>query len=109
MNRSKPLKRTPMKRRGNNSNSAERRKWHRELLAEWMSKGIAVCEFRFDGCMPTFGLALAHSRKRRMIENREQYFEVGLACQQCHRQLDEKMSHSDMEQAVKDIIAKRFG
>lgn len=82
-------------------------KWHRELADYWKANPITYCEIRFDGCFGTYGLAPAHSRKRREIENKEQYFEVVAACLFCHRRLDEQMSHEDMEKTVKEVIAKR--
>jgi hypothetical protein len=85
----------------------ERKRWHRELAAYWKQNPITTCEVRFQGCFGTFGLAPAHSRKRRMIENKEQFFEVVAACQFCHRKLDEQMSHAEMEQTVKQIINNR--
>ena len=89
------------------STAKQRRSWHRELSDHWKRREITTCEVRFPGCWQTYGLAPAHSRKRRHIENKEQYFEVVAACQFCHRQLDEQMSHEDMEKTVKQIIADR--
>lgn len=90
-----------------NNRTKLHRKWHKELMAEWSRKDINFCEFGFDGCMRTFGNALAHSRKRRFIDSKEAYWEVGLACQKCHEVLDQKMTHEEMEQAVKDVIDRR--
>lgn len=91
-----------------NARTKERQRWHRELSAYWQEKGpIEYCEFRFPGCFGTYGLAPAHSKKRRFIDSKEEYFEVAAACLHCHRELDEKMSHSDMKQAVKDAIRRR--
>lgn len=91
-----------------NARKKQHNAWHRELMAEWQSKGINSCEFRYDGCMQTFGQALAHSRKRRFITSKSEYWEVGLACIQCHKQLDERMSHEEMESEVKRIIEERI-
>jgi len=76
-------------------------------MAEWQHKGINSCEFGYDGCMQTFGQALAHSRKRRYITSKEQYWEVGLACQKCHEHLDNVLSHEEMESEVQRIIQRR--
>lgn len=89
------------------STAKQRRRWHLMLKAQWQGKEITTCEVRFDGCVGSFGLAPAHSRKRRLIETREQYFEVVAACQKCHEILDQNMSHETMEATVKSIIAKR--
>lgn len=87
--------------------AAERRQWARELKAWFATLGIESCEVRFEGCMRTFGGALAHSLKRRFIHTREQYFEVCYACQFCHEILDNRMSHAQMEAKVKEIIERR--
>lgn len=91
-----------------NARYKERKRWQRELSIYWQANPISYCEVRFTGCFGTYGLAPAHSRKRRMIENKEQYFEVVAACQFCHDQLDQRMTHEEMEWAVKDIISNRI-
>jgi hypothetical protein len=105
----KPDKRRPLRQQGTSKRSLERRAWARELKTWFATLGIESCEVRFEGCMRTFGGALAHSLKRRFINTREQYFEVCYACQFCHDILDNKMSHADMETKVKEIIEKRNG
>jgi hypothetical protein len=90
-----------------NARTKERNRWHRELSAHWQKNPITVCEVRFKGCWGTYGLAPAHSRKRRKIESKDQYFEVVAACQFCHRKLDEQMPQDEMEAAVKRIIEQR--
>lgn len=83
-------------------------KWHRELKQWWAKEvGIEYCEVRFSVCVGSFGGALAHSKKRRFILTKEDYFEVCYACVKCHEVLDNKMSHYEMEVTVKEIIAKR--
>lgn len=69
--------------------------------------GINYCEFGFPGCLKGIMLTLAHSRKRRKIENDEQLAECAVACVPCHRWLDEKLSHEQMEAFVKKAIARR--
>lgn len=81
--------------------------WQRELSAYWQQRGMPnYCEARLPGCINLY-LSPAHSRKRREIETREQYFEICWACENCHRKLDEQMSHAEMEQAVKWVIERR--
>lgn len=87
--------------------SKKHKPWHRELSAYWQANPITYCEVRLKGCWGTYGLSPAHSRKRRKIETKEQYFEVVAACGFCHRFLDEKMSHEEMEQTVKAVIQQR--
>lgn len=81
--------------------------WQRELSQYWQQRPIEYCEVRLEGCFGTFGLAPAHSRKRREIETKDQFFEVVAACLNCHRKLDEQMSHEEMEATVKQIITSR--
>lgn len=85
----------------------QNRKWEATLKREWATKGINYCELRFPDCMGTFGLALAHSKKRRYIYTKSDYWSVVLACQKCHEVLDLRMSHEDMETTVKEIIESR--
>jgi hypothetical protein len=86
----------------------ERKKWARELAEHWRDRPRPeYCEVRFQGCFGTYGLAPAHSRKRRKIESKAQFFEVVAACLFCHRQMDEKMSHDEMESTVQRIIKQR--
>ncbi len=65
------------------------------------------CELGFDGCMGTFGLALCHSKKRRYVYTKEDYFEVVAGCVKCHEFLDNRCSHDEMERIVKEIIEAR--
>ncbi len=85
-----------------NARTKLHRKWHRELMAEWQSKGINSCEL----CGDTFGQALAHSKKRRMIENKEDYWTVALLCQKCHT-IIEHSGHANMEREILAIIERR--
>lgn len=92
---------------GKSNRSKERRRWQRELAAYWKASPISYCEARLSGCVGSFGLSPAHSKKRRFIRTKEDYFEVVAACQNCHQQLDQKMSHTEMEAKVKEIINAR--
>ncbi len=85
-----------------NNRTKQNRKWDRELKAEWASKGIDRCE----QCFGTFGLSLAHSKKRRFIYTREDYWEVALLCQLCHENI-EHSGHENMANEVRRIIANR--
>lgn len=109
--RSKPPEqgkpRKPMRVRGASTRAKQVAAWHKELHAEWQLKNINHCEFGYDKCMRTFGLALAHSKKRRFITDKEAYWEVCLACVKCHEWLDNVLSHEQMEAEVKRIIRER--
>jgi hypothetical protein len=92
---------------GKNTRGQQHRDWSKELHADFSKLNIHSCEVRHEKCMPTFGLGLAHSRKRRYISSKEQFWEVVLACVKCHEWLDNVLSHKEMEQTVKTIIAIR--
>jgi len=92
---------------GKSSRAAERTRWATELKMWFATLGIDNCELRFTGCVGRLGLALAHSKKRRFIYDRETFFEVIAACVKCHERLDNDMSHEDMELTVKRIIENR--
>lgn len=54
---------------------------------------IEFCELRFPGCMRTFGLAWAHSKKRNHIalsgeERHRELREAVKACQYCHNLIE---------------------
>lgn len=82
-----------------------------ELKRMLTTLGIDRCEFRFKDCTDRENLSLAHSMKRRFLgkgEERERLIrEVGVACLNCHRELDERMTHEQMATAVRGVIARR--
>ena len=82
-------------------------KWHKELSRYWQGREITYCELRFKGCWGTYGLAPAHSKRRRLIETKEEYFEVVAACKFCHDTLDQKMSHEECLNTVRAAIRRR--
>lgn len=86
-----------------------RHKWHKELIAWWVENDMPqYCEL----CGDTFGLSLAHSRKRRLIDTKELYFEVAALCQTHHHWVEygsatEPGTHARMEKIIKEIIERR--
>lgn len=91
-----------------NARTKQHRQWAKELKEWWVERGYPrYCELGFEGCMGTFGLALCHSKKRRFIYTKEDYWEVCAGCVKCHEVLDLKMSHEDMERTVREVIARR--
>lgn len=66
--------------------------------------GIEYCEA--DGCNSTFGIAPAHSLKRRFILTKEQYFEAAYLCQPHHEEL-EFAGHEKMAAGIREIIERR--
>jgi len=99
--------RKPMRVRGASTKAKQVASWHKELHAEWEHKGITICEVQHERCMQTFALSLAHSKKRRFINDKETYWEVCLACVKCHEWLDNVLTHEEMEEEVKRIIERR--
>ena len=97
----------PMRKRGRKTNDWI--KTRRQLSAEFAERGITSCELRISpDCKRDSWLSFAHSRKRRFITTEEQLREVGLACIPCHVELDERMSHEEMEEAVLKAIHRRI-
>jgi CO dehydrogenase/acetyl-CoA synthase beta subunit len=80
-------------------------KWNRvknKLKAKFEAAGIMRCEL----CYGTFGLAFAHSKKRRFIQTDEDWEEVALLCQPCHEKI-EFSGHDNMYEAIRNIIDNR--
>jgi hypothetical protein len=72
------------------------------LKQRFESAGIVRCEL----CFSTFGIAFAHSKKRRFIQTDEDWEEVALLCQPCHEKI-EFSGHDLMYEAIRRIIANR--
>lgn len=92
-----------------NQRTKDHRRWHKELVTWWAENDMP---YHCERCGGTFGLAFAHSRKRRFIDTRELYFEVAALCQKCHQwteygDKDNPGTHERMERLIKEIIAKR--
>ena len=95
----------------------------RQELEEWfIGESITECELKLPGCMRTFGLAFAHSLKRRFIsppknildndaweQYRKIWREVVLACQYCHSIIEAygEKKEPKMSTAVRDCIKRR--
>ena len=100
------LRRSPLKRNGRRTN--DWRKVWRFLKAEFEKRNITYCEFGFIEHECGGFLTPAHSKKRRMMQGTDIYA-VALSCVNFHRQLDEGMSHEQMEQIVMQAISNRGG
>jgi len=72
--------------------------------ADWLYSALRNLEGEGSGA--TWPVALAHSKKRRMIQDRDDYFEVALLCQTCHENV-EFSGHENMERAIREIIERR--
>jgi len=80
-------------------------KWNRikaKLKTKFEAMGVTRCEL----CFGTFGLAFAHSKKRRLITTDEDWEEVALLCQPCHEKI-EFSGHDNMAEAIRAIITER--
>jgi hypothetical protein len=102
------IKRTemPMKKAGRRTNDWLR-VW-RWLKPRLEAAGRTRCEFSFIPHTCEGFLTPAHSKKRRLMEGPDIYH-VALACLKIHRQLDERMSHEEMESAVMRAIELHGG
>ena len=79
------------------------RKIRKKKIAELEGLGIMSCEM----CHSTGILDLAHSKKRRKIENEEELAEVALLCRQCHNFIEYNLTQPEMEKVVREIIERR--
>ena len=92
-----------------NARKKQHNAWHKELVADWIDKGYPQ---QCERCGSGFALSFAHSKKRRMIASKEDYFTVCLLCQGCHHfieygDLDNAGTHERMEKEILAIIANR--
>jgi hypothetical protein len=69
--------------------------------------GIERCEVRGQHCTGADDLTWAHGRKRRELKEGELEEFAVVACRNCHRPLDEDMSHDEMAAEVTRIIGLR--
>lgn len=83
------------------------RPFHRALAKQWAANPIEYCELRFPGCVGTYGLAPAHSRDRRDIKTRDEFFEVVAACEKCHFHADREMPKDQRLELFKRTIEER--
>lgn len=81
-------------------------KVRKELYEYLNSMNISTCEARFDGCLGTFALGLAHSMKRSKIKTQEDLKEAALLCSECHFKI-EYSAPDEMKRIVKEIIENR--
>lgn len=85
-------------------------KIRKKKIEEFANLGIVRCEMcngQPSGDFARQILDLAHSKKRRMIQNEEEMAEVALLCRSCHNHVEYKMTHDEMEQTIKEIIRRR--
>jgi hypothetical protein len=88
------------------------KKLRKKIIEELGSRGVVRCEMCHGQPSSDFArqiLDLAHSKKRRLIENEEEMKEVALLCRSCHNHVEYSMTHHEMEQTIKDIIRRRNG
>ena len=108
----KPLKRGGSIKSGNSIKKVGKKskEWsvaRKEVLEYFESIGLPqVCEIKYDNCLGGMFLTLAHSKRRRKIEDDIELKEVIWGCSKCHEQLD-SLPQDETERIVKKIIAKR--
>lgn len=98
------MKRSPMKRSGKKTKAWDRVR--SKLKVEFQAKNITTCEVMFEGCTGGYNVSFAHARKRTKLREGE-IRDCCIACQSCHRHLDEDLSHDDMYSTVMGIIERR--
>lgn len=75
----------------------------KRIVKDLEARGIMKCEM----CHGSGILDLAHSKKRRKIENEDELGEVALLCRQCHNFIEYRLSQPEMERVVKEIVERR--
>ena len=98
------MKRSPIKRSG--KRTAKRRAINQRLKKLWEAAGITSCELRLPGCLGSWAMGAAHSKKSRFLITDEDWMEAALSCCKCHETI-EAWSHEEMHKAVTDAIARR--
>jgi uncharacterized protein with PIN domain len=87
-------------------------KIRKQKIEEFASRGIVRCEMCNGQPPDDFSrtiLDLAHSKKRRKIENEQEMAEVALLCRSCHNMVEYELTHEEMEKTIKEIIRRRDG
>lgn len=81
---------------------------NKRLAKMFIDRGLPqTCEIKLDsGCMRTFSLSWAHSKKSRFIVSDSDWMEAALACPHCHGKI-EAMSHEQMYEHVMEAIGRR--
>ena len=98
------IRRKPMNKAG--ARTLKRRRMNQKLKAILGPLGITSCELRMQGCLGSWALSMAHSRKSRFLTDDEKWMHACLACHACHDKA-EAMSHEKMFEVVSEAIAKR--
>jgi hypothetical protein len=109
--RSKPMKRSAMKKSQRPMNKAGKRskQWiavRRRLKEAFEALGITSCELRYEGCRVNGMLGFAHGRKRRHLKGDELETLVVLACNPCHDNI-EYLGPERMLEIVERTIQQR--
>lgn len=93
--------------RSNSERARRHARWQRELKHYLFEKlGIRRCE----SCGTTYGLSIAHARKRRFLKTREDYFRAAVLCLEEHQKLDEATGnnpHGRMAAFIDRLIQQR--
>lgn len=65
-----------------------------------------TCELKLQGCLGTWALTWAHSKKSRFLITDDDWMEAALACVHCHNIIEAK-SHEEMFNHVTTAINRR--
>jgi len=77
------------------------------LKKMFLDRGLPqTCEIKLEGCLRTFALSWAHSKKSRFLIEDSDWMEAALACPHCHGKI-EAMSHEQMFEHVMKAIKAR--
>ena len=68
---------------------------------------IFICEGRWQGCLGTYTVGFAHTKKRVDLSPDELTYAVCLLCTSCHNRIEMPGDHAAMEQAIRYIILGR--
>lgn len=79
----------------------------KELKQIFFDNGVTSCELGWPQCYHNNYLTWGHGRKRRFLSGNELKTLVILVCQNCHKTLDEEMTHEEMYDTVIAVIEKR--
>jgi hypothetical protein len=98
------MKRSPLNKVGKRT----KHRWsiNARLKHLWEELGITSCELRLPGCVGTFAMGAAHSKKSRFLITDADWMHACLACTHCH-QLIEAWPHDQMFKVVSDAIDRR--
>ena len=98
------IRRKPMNKAG--ARTLKRRRFNVKLKKIWLEQGVTSCELRLPGCLGTWAMGAAHSKKSRFLITDDDWLEAALSCCHCH-QIQEALPHDEGYKMIMGAIAKR--